>query len=161
MAACGHAAPYRVRRRCGGNRGPARAADSRPYAGLPARSVGRGAHTPPNWAPGTTRPAINAAPTDAPAAGFVRRYRIYNAQAAAGFGSGGGFLKMGSILTIPQLRHPCNRNFSQAGIFVYKPVHFPRKGIKFCEIWPVDTGYLPFYNCAINKPNGVCWNRTI
>ena len=42
--------PYGVRRECGGNRRPARAAASRPYAALSIRSVGRGAHTPPNQA---------------------------------------------------------------------------------------------------------------
>ena len=42
--------PYSVRRECSGNRRPARAAASRPYAALSIRSVGRGAHTPPNQA---------------------------------------------------------------------------------------------------------------
>ena len=40
--------PYSVRRECGGNRGPARAAASRPYGACSTWSVGRGAHTPPN-----------------------------------------------------------------------------------------------------------------
>ena len=64
--------PYEVRRECGNNPKPIRAAASRPYDAPPPRSVGRGAHTPPNQAAGIAgfyshrspvRAAIKAAPT--------------------------------------------------------------------------------------------------
>ena len=60
MAACGHAAlrgPAGVWRESGAFR----AADSRPYAMPSAWSVGRGAHTPPMQAAGTTGPAVGIA----------------------------------------------------------------------------------------------------
>ena len=46
--------PYGVRRECGENPKPVRAAASRPYDAPSTRSVGRGAHTPPKQAAGTT-----------------------------------------------------------------------------------------------------------
>ena len=53
--------PYGVRRGCGGKRRSVRAADSRPYGACSTRSVGRGAHTPPNQAAGITGLAVHAA----------------------------------------------------------------------------------------------------
>ena len=51
--------PYGVRRGRGGNRGSVRAAHSRPYGACSTRSVGRGAHTPPNQAAGITGLAVH------------------------------------------------------------------------------------------------------
>ncbi len=51
--------PYGVRRGCGGKRRSVRAADSRPYGACSTRSVGRGAHTPPNQAAGITGLAVH------------------------------------------------------------------------------------------------------
>ena len=68
---------------------------------------------------------------------------------------GGGLLKMGSILTIPQTGGRRNKKFSAGPFFVKKPVHFWTQSREFCENWPVDKENMPLYNCAINKPNSV------
>ena len=68
-----HARPYGVRRGCGGNWGPARAAiQAAPTDAPPIRFVGRGAHTPPNQAAGIAGLAsIAAAAGPLVGAGFM------------------------------------------------------------------------------------------
>ena len=65
--------PYDVRRGCGGNRGPVRAAiQAAPTDAPPIRFVGRGAHTPPNQAAGIAGLAsIAAAAGPLVGAGFM------------------------------------------------------------------------------------------
>ena len=83
--------PYGVRRGCGGNRGRVRAADSRPYDVVSIRSVGRGAHTPPNQAAGivgrVSRP-VGSACRRGPGRG-VRTRPLGPSRRSSGFGPGG------------------------------------------------------------------------